>query len=711
MVSSPYSLSLCITISMLLGCHGQTLWPVQLNQLMTKTHLKFDKFPQQIDTTGLDEFGLSNNCEADLIPAGIGICMPSSCTKDDLYDVILMLRDKDLIEVPSFFNASNETDMLRHCADIPDFTEDNGAIAAVTILCFFAFIGLLASIYDVLTQNSRQRIATSGRGTPSIGTLFDISNVASVSNDCESNVYIRRLKIISNANDGTITNRPTTGDNMADEGNVVVTDITSEMTTETRNKEPNNRNDMTYRYMPRITHEAVNNMNLSVETFFVLRCGPYFVGIFLGYFLVKYEQKPNMNKIGVSFGWIICLTAICISVYLSYSFTYGSGQWSTEAIVAFLSIQRLMFAVGVAWIVFACCTGYGGFINSILSWVGWVPLARLSYTGYLVHPIIVSYTYYSSAVQIHVTDWIMKEDINSWQTRCRQQGGKFNEPTPWCSPMIAVESPEKPNHPIRICMAPVPTLNSVFECPLYPMSNLKKNLHHLVNTKCFTLASTLISSTNVEFCWSSSQQTAFTHINELITSAPVLQYFDSAKPVILQIDASDDILGDVLMQGNRHVAYTSSSMTKSQKNNHVQNEKECIAILNAMYRCDQWLYGHHSITIETDYKPLETIFKHPIAQAPKRLQKMLLKLPRYIFIIIYRKGSTVWPADTLSRAPLPRTTEAKVSQLEVFMTALETTKEMPERIMDHTFELIKRATYKDAILSHLMPYIMLGGPY
>ena len=32
-----------------------------------------------------------------------------------------------------------------------------------------------------------------------------------------------------------------------------------------------NRNDMTYRYMPRITHEAVNNMNLSVETFFVLR--------------------------------------------------------------------------------------------------------------------------------------------------------------------------------------------------------------------------------------------------------------------------------------------------------------------------------------------------------------------------------------------------------------------------------------------------------
>ena len=72
-----------------------------------------------------------------------------------------------------------------------------------------------------------------------------------------------------------------------------------------------------------------------------------------------------------------------------------------------------------------------------------------------------------------------------------------NEPTPFFSPMIAVESPEKPNHPIRICMAPVPTLNSVFERPLYPMSKLKKNLHHLVNTKCFTLAYTLVSFSKV----------------------------------------------------------------------------------------------------------------------------------------------------------------------------------------------------------------------
>jgi hypothetical protein len=62
------------------------------------------------------------------------------------------------------------------------------------------------------------------------------------------------------------------------------------------------------------------------------------------------------------------------------------------------------------------------------------------------------------------------------------------------------------------------------------------------------------------------------------------QYFDSAKPVILQVDASDDGLGGALMQGNRPVAYTSSIMTKSQKDNYAQIEKECLAIVNAMCR-------------------------------------------------------------------------------------------------------------------------------
>ena len=81
---------------------------------------------------------------------------------------------------------------------------------------------------------------------------------------------------------------------------------------------------------------------------------------------------------------------------------------------------------------------------------------------------------------------------------------KVNEPTPWCSPMTAVEKPDKPNHPIRICMDPVRTLNMAIERPLYPMPTLEENLHNLVNAKCFTLAVALVGFTQVKLDHESS---------------------------------------------------------------------------------------------------------------------------------------------------------------------------------------------------------------
>ena len=72
-----------------------------------------------------------------------------------------------------------------------------------------------------------------------------------------------------------------------------------------------------------------------------------------------------------------------------------------------------------------------------------------------------------------------------------------NEPTSWCSPMTVVERPEKPNHPIRIYIDPVRTLNMAIERPLYPMPILEENLHHLVNAKCFTLADALVDFSQV----------------------------------------------------------------------------------------------------------------------------------------------------------------------------------------------------------------------
>jgi hypothetical protein len=69
------------------------------------------------------------------------------------------------------------------------------------------------------------------------------------------------------------------------------------------------------------------------------------------------------------------------------------------------------------------------------------------------------------------------------------------------------------------------------------------------------------------------------------------------------------------------------------------------------------------INVELDHKPLEAIFKKPLNGAPKRLQRMLMRLQRYKLTVQYKAGHEMYLADTLSRAYQPN--EAQVSAIEL----------------------------------------------
>lgn len=47
--------------------------------------------------------------------------------------------------------------------------------------------------------------------------------------------------------------------------------------------------------------------------------------------------------------------------------------------------SRLLWAVALSYIIFACVHGYGGPINWFLSLEVWQPFSRLSYAVYLLH--------------------------------------------------------------------------------------------------------------------------------------------------------------------------------------------------------------------------------------------------------------------------------------------------------------------------------------
>ena len=131
-----------------------------------------------------------------------------------------------------------------------------------------------------------------------------------------------------------------------------------------------------------------------------------------------------------------------------------------------------------------------------------------------------------------------------------------------------------------------------------------------------------------------------------------------------------------------------------------------------MDKWHQYLYGKHDITVHTDHQPLETIFKKPLCKAPRRLQRMMLKLQRYQFSVRYKKGKELYVADNLYRAPVadyPSAANAK-QEYEVFRLEIAEMDIEQNRVTSETMQRIKQETAKDSVLASLCDVVASGWP-
>ena len=151
------------------------------------------------------------------------------------------------------------------------------------------------------------------------------------------------------------------------------------------------------------------------------------------------------------------------------------------------------------------------------------------------------------------------------------------------------------------------------------------------------------------FQWTDHHTECFKNLKELLTSNDkLLKYYDVAKPVFVQVDSSKSGLGAALYQEHCPVAFASKALSETQQW-YAQIEKECLAILFGIKRFHQYVYGK-KVTVESDHKPLESIFKKPLVNAPARLQNMLLQLQGYDIDLVHKPGKELFMSDTLSRA-------------------------------------------------------------
>lgn len=127
------------------------------------------------------------------------------------------------------------------------------------------------------------------------------------------------------------------------------------------------------------------------------RLGPYLIGMGVGWVLFKTNCKIRMTRLTVVLGWALSTGCLLLLIFGLYNTTLSSF---TAA--AYSSLSHSAWALSLAWITIACSTGYGGYVNSLLSASCIYPFSRVTYCAYLVHPIVIRGLALNSDAPLHL---------------------------------------------------------------------------------------------------------------------------------------------------------------------------------------------------------------------------------------------------------------------------------------------------------------------
>lgn len=159
------------------------------------------------------------------------------------------------------------------------------------------------------------------------------------------------------------------------------------------------------------------------------------------------------------------------------------------------------------------------------------------------------------------------------------------------------------------------------------------------------------------------------------------------------------------MHDDNPIAYASASLTDCQSN-YAQIEKELFAILFGCTRFHQYIYGLH-IIVETDHKPLVTLFSKPLYKIPARLQRLMLRLLTFNVTVVYKPGKYLHIADALSRAPSNENTLVDLDRdLDLHCNFIMS----QNSLTDINVKKIRDATKTDIIFQNILQYIRNGWP-
>ena len=136
------------------------------------------------------------------------------------------------------------------------------------------------------------------------------------------------------------------------------------------------------------------------------RVAPYIVGLILGYVLYRFRPSTKRYIYYPVFlvMWILSGIFLMSTLYGLYFQWHGHVPKTADNVI-YITFTRFTWSLGLALLVFSCHYGYGGPINQFLSMKFWIPLSRVSYNAYLLHPLILNVIFGSERKVMNYQDY------------------------------------------------------------------------------------------------------------------------------------------------------------------------------------------------------------------------------------------------------------------------------------------------------------------
>lgn len=144
------------------------------------------------------------------------------------------------------------------------------------------------------------------------------------------------------------------------------------------------------------------------------RATSWIIGLYLSYILHKnIISKHNANQWNVKafseksvlIGWLLAFMCLFLPLAWGHRFSQTDFLPSSLEFSLYFSLAKSLWCLGLSWVIFACVSGYGGPVNSILSLGILQPLSRLTYSIYLIYFPFMLVKNYSTKYAIFFTNY------------------------------------------------------------------------------------------------------------------------------------------------------------------------------------------------------------------------------------------------------------------------------------------------------------------